>query len=143
MQSRERPSVCLRGPRGENLRGAVERQEVTRPVCSSGESHVRECVRGSLPLERRAVKAQCVETPCNAPCKKKDSTVDSSIHLRTARSLSRLSVELYMDLTLFYSCTFVSLVTELSCALDHSSNASALAHGASHNRLPFDMVAER
>ena len=46
-------------------------------------------------------------------------------------------------LRLFHSCTFVSLVTELSCALDHFSNAFALAQGASQNRVPFDMVAER
>ena len=32
-----------------------------------------------------------------------------------------------MDLALLRSCTFVSFVTELSSALDHSSNAFALA----------------
>ena len=36
----------------------------------------------------------------------------------------------------------VSLVTELLCALDHSSNAFALAQVASQNRLTVDMVAE-
>ena len=54
-------------------------------------------------------------------------------------SLSRFpSVGLHIDLALLHSCTFVSLVTELSCALDHSSNAFALAQGASQNRVPFD-----
>ena len=47
---------------------------------------------------------------------------------------------MHTDLTLLHSSTFVSLVTELSCALDHSSNAFALAHGASHNRVPFDTL---
>ena len=47
------------------------------------------------------------------------------------------------DLTLLHSCTFVSFVTELLCAFDHSSNAFALAQGPSQNRVPFDMVAER
>ena len=41
-----------------------------------------------------------------------------------------LSVRVHMDLTLSLSCTLFSLVTELLCALDHSSNAFALAHKA-------------
>ena len=32
------------------------------------------------------------------------------------------------------------LVTELSCALDHSSNAFALAQSTSENRVPFDTL---
>ena len=53
------------------------------------------------------------------------------------------SVGLHVDLAPLDSCTFVSLVTELSRTLDDSSNAPALAQGASQNRAPFDMVAER
>ena len=52
------------------------------------------------------------------------------------------SVGMNVDMTLLHSCTFVSLVTELLCALDHSSNAFALAQVAPRSRLPFDMVAE-
>ena len=37
---------------------------------------------------------------------------------------------MHVDLTLLHSCTSVSLVTELLCALDHSSNACALAQGS-------------
>ena len=44
---------------------------------------------------------------------------------------------MHVDLTLLHSCTFVSLVTELLCALDHSSNAFALAQGASQNCISF------
>ena len=47
---------------------------------------------------------------------------------------------MHVDLTLLHSCTFVSLDTELLCAIDHSSNAFALAQVASQNRLPFDTV---
>ena len=49
----------------------------------------------------------------------------------------KASVGTHIDLTLLHSCTFVSLVTELLCALDHSSNVFALAQVASQNRLPF------
>ena len=38
-----------------------------------------------------------------------------------------LSVGMHMDVTLLHSSAIVSLVTELKCALDHSSNAYALA----------------
>ena len=41
-------------------------------------------------------------------------------------SLSRL-VGLHVDLILSHSCTIASFVTELVCALDHSSNAFVLA----------------
>ena len=54
-----------------------------------------------------------------------------------------LCVRVHIDLTLLHSCKFVSLVTELLCALDHSSNAFALDQVAPQNRLPLDMVAER
>ena len=36
---------------------------------------------------------------------------------------------MHIDLTLLHSCTCLSLVTELLCAFDHSSNAFALAQG--------------
>ena len=39
----------------------------------------------------------------------------------------RVSVRLHVGLTLLHPCTLVSFVTELLCALDHSSNAFALA----------------
>ena len=52
----------------------------------------------------------------------------------------RESVGLHMDLALLHSCTFVSIVTELSCALGHYSNAFALAQGASQNRVSFDIT---
>ena len=48
-----------------------------------------------------------------------------------------------MDLSLLHTCAFVSLVTELSCALDHSCIAFALAQVVPQNRVTFDMVAER
>ena len=54
-----------------------------------------------------------------------------------SQSKLRGSVGLHMDLTLSHSCKIVSLVTELSCALARSSNAFALAQGASQNRVPF------
>ena len=44
----------------------------------------------------------------------------------------------HIDLTQLHSCTFVSLVTELLCALDHFSNALPLAQDARQKRLPFD-----
>ena len=47
---------------------------------------------------------------------------------------------MHMDLTLLHSCTIVSFVTELLCALNHSSNAFALAQVAPQNRLPFDSL---
>ena len=40
-------------------------------------------------------------------------------------------------MTGLHPCTFLSLVTELMCALDHSSNAFALAQGCHKNRLAF------
>ena len=52
------------------------------------------------------------------------------------RSLS-VSVRLHKDLTLLHSCTILSLVTELLCALDHSSNAFALAQGCNKTELHF------
>ena len=47
---------------------------------------------------------------------------------------------MHVDLTLLHSCACVSLVTELLCALDHSSNAFALAQVAPQDKLPFDTV---
>ena len=44
-------------------------------------------------------------------------------------------VGLHKDLTLLPSCTCVSLVTELWCALDHSSKAFALAQGCHNTEL--------
>ena len=46
-------------------------------------------------------------------------------------------VGIHIHLTLVHSCTCVSLVTELLCALDHSSSAFALAQVALQNKLPF------
>ena len=46
-------------------------------------------------------------------------------------------VGMHTDLTLLHSCTCVSLVAELLCALDHHSNAFALAQVASQNRVPL------
>ena len=43
--------------------------------------------------------------------------------------LSVCSSGMHFDLTLLHSCTFVSLVTEFVCAVDHSSSAFALAPG--------------
>ena len=54
-------------------------------------------------------------------------TVSVVVSLGASRPKLRESVELHIDLTLLHSCTFVSCVTELLCALDHSSNACALA----------------
>ena len=67
-------------------------------------------------------------------------TVSVEVSLGTKLTKLRIGVGLHIDLTLLHSCTFVSLVTELSCALDHSSNAFALSQVASQNRLPFDIV---
>ena len=36
------------------------------------------------------------------------------------------AVRMHIDLTLLHSCTFVSLVTELLCALDHSSKSKTI-----------------
>ena len=58
-------------------------------------------------------------------------TVSVEVSLGTKLAQLRGSVGTYMDLTRSHSCTFVSLVTELLCALDHSSNAFALAQVAS------------
>ena len=52
-------------------------------------------------------------------------------------------IELHMDLALLHSCTSVSLVTGLSCALDHSSNDFALAQVVPQNRVAFDKREER
>ena len=53
--------------------------------------------------------------------------------------VSRMSlswpVGLYIDLTPLHSCMFVSLVTELLCALNHSSDAFALAQGCHKKEL--------
>ena len=54
--------------------------------------------------------------------------------------VSLSAVGLHVDLAPLDSCTFVSLVTELSRTLDDSSNAPALAQGASQNRAPFDSL---
>ena len=60
------------------------------------------------------------------------------VSLGTVLVQLRESVGMHIDLTLLHSCTFVSFVTELLCALDHSFNAFALAQVASQNRFPFD-----
>ena len=46
----------------------------------------------------------------------------------------------HIDMAQLHSCTFVSLVTELLCVVDHSSNAFALVQVASQNSLPFDTL---
>ena len=51
-----------------------------------------------------------------------------------------VSVGLHVDLSLLHSCTFVSHVTGLSCALDHSSSAFALAQVVPQNRVAFDSL---
>ena len=63
--------------------------------------------------------------------------------LLTKLAQLRGSVGIHIDLALLHSRTFVSHVTELLCALGHSSYAVALAQVASQNRLPFDMVPDR
>ena len=65
-------------------------------------------------------------------------TVSVEVSLGTVLVQLRESVGMHIDLTLLHSCTFVSFVTELLCALDHSFNAFALAQVASQNRFPFD-----
>ena len=65
-------------------------------------------------------------------------TVSVEVSLGTKLAQLRESVRMHTDLTLLHSCTFVCLVTELLCALDHS-----LAQVAPQNRLPLDMIAER
>ena len=50
----------------------------------------------------------------------------------------RESVESYTDLTPLHSCTFASLFSVLSRALDHPSNAFALAQVVPQNRVAFD-----
>ena len=52
-------------------------------------------------------------------------------------------VESYTDLTPLHYCTFASLFSVLSCAVDHPSNAFASGQVVPHNRVAFDMVAER
>ena len=68
-------------------------------------------------------------------------SVFPSFHLCVCLSFC-VCVGMHIDLTLSHSCTSVSLVTELLCVLDNSSNSVALAQDASQNRLPFDMAAE-
>ena len=51
-----------------------------------------------------------------------------------------LVVGTHVDLTLLHSCTFISLVTELLCALDHSSNAFALAQGCHKIELQLSLL---
>ena len=50
----------------------------------------------------------------------------------------RGSVEPYTGLTPLHSCTFFPLLSDLSCAHDHSSNAFALAQVVPQNRVAFD-----
>mmetsp|Transcript_19164 Transcript_19164/g.51226 ORF Transcript_19164/g.51226 Transcript_19164/m.51226 type:complete len:102 (-) Transcript_19164:54-359(-) len=50
-------------------------------------------------------------------------TVSVEVSLGTKLAQLRGSVGTHIDLTLLHSCTFVSLVTEWLCALDHSSSA--------------------
>ena len=45
-----------------------------------------------------------------------------------------VSVESYTDLTPLHSCTFASLFSVFSCALDHPSNSIALAQVVPQNR---------
>ena len=61
-------------------------------------------------------------------------SVKVSVEVILGAKLAQLrgSVGMHIDLTLLHSCTCVS------CSLDHSSTAFALAHVASQNRLPFD-----
>ena len=54
-----------------------------------------------------------------------------------------LSVESCTDLTPLHSCTFASLCPALLYALDHHSNALALAQVVPQNRVALVMVAER
>ena len=60
------------------------------------------------------------------------------LYFALSLSLSPSLLVLHIDWALLHSCTFLSLVTEL--VLDHSSNAFALAQGASQNRVPFDTL---
>ena len=54
------------------------------------------------------------------------------VSLGTKIAQVRGSVGMHIDFTVIHSCTVVSVVTELLCALDHSSNAFAMAQVASH-----------
>ena len=62
-------------------------------------------------------------------------TVIFVVSLGAKQAQAEGSVRLHVDLTLLLSCTFLSLVTELLCALDHSSNALALAQGCHKTEL--------
>ena len=55
----------------------------------------------------------------------------------------RRSVGLHVDLTLLHYCTLSSFVTELVCALEHSSITFALSQDCHKNRVAFVMVVER
>ena len=61
-------------------------------------------------------------------------TVSVEVSLGTKLVQLRRNVGMHVDLTQSHSCTLFSFVTEL-CALDHSSNAFALAQGCHKNRV--------
>ena len=67
-------------------------------------------------------------------------TVSVKVSLGTKLAQLRGSVRMHTDRSLLQSCTCVSLVTDLLCALDHTSNAFALAQIAPQNGLPFDTL---
>ena len=54
-------------------------------------------------------------------------SVEVSLGAKLLQAEGRRGVGLHVDLTLLHSCTFLSFVTELVCALDHSSKAFAFA----------------
>ena len=53
------------------------------------------------------------------------ATMSVEVSLGTKLAQLRRNVGMHVDLTLLHSCTIMSFVTELVCALDHSSNAFA------------------
>ena len=59
------------------------------------------------------------------------STVSLEVSLGAKLAQAQGSAELHVDWTLLHSCTFLSLVIQLLCALDHPSDAFALAQGVS------------
>ena len=64
-------------------------------------------------------------------------TVSIEVSLGAKLGQAEGSVELHVDLSLLHSCTFFSFVTELVCALNHSSNAFALAQDCHKTELPL------
>ena len=136
-ESRIKPSLSVSQHRGENCRREAASYHPLGKPCYS--SNVGSMCLESMHKEEASdshMVCVCVEGPwCVRLCVCLSLYV--CVHVRLCTSVClylphSLSVGMHMDLTLLHSSAIVSLVTELKCALDHSSNAFALAQDC-HN----------